>query len=188
VSAKEKLILSTVSAWVLGEKFDVTLASKNDALREAKVARQDGDLSENAPYQAAKEKFRTMGRIQRRLTKEMNQLINEGHTLVDPLSWVSDRPAKSIELGMVVELEQNGEINTVLVGGARDHHVPEKGDIVPIPYTSPLGEVLLHRSSGDAFTAELNRVSQKIRIGKVRRPTREELLNIFPVLREEKPE
>jgi transcription elongation GreA/GreB family factor len=185
VSAKEKLILSTVSAWVLGDKFDVTLASKNDALREAKIARQDGDLSENAPYQAAKEKFRTMGRIQRRLTKEMNQLIDGGHTLVDPLSWVSDRPAEFVELGMIVELEQNGEINTYLVGGARDHHIPEKGEIIPIPYTSPLGAALLRRSSGEAFITELNGVLQNIKIRFIRRPMREELLNIFPILQEE---
>jgi transcription elongation GreA/GreB family factor len=182
---KEKLILSTVSAWALGEKFDVTLASKNAALREAKIAKQDGDLSENAPYQAAKEKFRTMGRIQRRLTKEMNQLINQGHTLVDPLSWVNERPIEQVELGTIVELKQNGESNTVLVAGARDHHIPDLGEIIPIPYTSPLGQALLHRQSDEAFTAELNRESQEIRICKIRRPTRDELLNIFPILRGE---
>jgi transcription elongation GreA/GreB family factor len=73
---QEKIIISTVSAWELGTKFETTKAKKNEALREAKIAKQDGDLSENAPYQAAKEKFRTMGRIQRRLTKEMNEVIN----------------------------------------------------------------------------------------------------------------
>jgi transcription elongation factor GreA len=182
---KEKLILSTVSAWALGEKFDVTLASKNEALREAKIAKQDGDLSENAPYQAAKEKFRTMGRIQRRLTKEMNQLINEGHTLVDPLSWVNPRPIEQVELGTIVELKQNGESSTVLLAGARDHHIPDLGEIIPIPYTSPLGQALLHRRSDEAFTAELNQASQEIRICRIRRPTRDELLNIFPILREE---
>jgi hypothetical protein len=55
----EKIILTTVSAWELGEKFEDARAQKNEALHEAKLAKQDGDLSENAPYQAAKEKFRT---------------------------------------------------------------------------------------------------------------------------------
>src|SRR4051812_13830676 len=86
---REKLILSTVSAWALGDRFGETVAQKNAALREAKLAKLDGDLSENAPYRAAKEKFRTMGRIQRRLTREMNDLIAQGHTLVDPLTWAA---------------------------------------------------------------------------------------------------
>ena len=96
---QEKIILSTVSAWELGEKFETTRAQKNDALREAKIAKQDGDLSENAPYQAAKEKFRTMGRIQRRLTGEMNKLIAQGHTVVDPLSWVTVKAVAAVEIG-----------------------------------------------------------------------------------------
>src|ERR1700747_980743 len=100
---QEKIIISTVSAWELGARFESGRAEKSDALREGKIAKQDGDLSENAPYQAAKEKFRTMGRIQRRLTKEMNHLIAQGHTVVDPLSWVTEKPATAVELGTVAE-------------------------------------------------------------------------------------
>jgi transcription elongation GreA/GreB family factor len=120
---KEKIILSTVSAWALGDRFESTQAQKNDALREAKVAKQDGDLSENAPYQAAKEKFRTMGRIQRRLTREMDQLLTEGHRLVDPLTWVNDSVPEVVELGTVVVIDLDGEREKFLVAGARDHHI-----------------------------------------------------------------
>src|ERR1700721_1397966 len=111
---QEKIILSTVSAWELGDKFETTRAQKNDALREAKIAKQDGDLSENAPYQAAKEKFRTMGRIQRRLTGEMNKLIAQGHTVVDPSSWATEKPVGAVELGTVAEILLGGERQTVL--------------------------------------------------------------------------
>src|SRR5271165_4839579 len=128
----EKIVISTVSAWELGAKFETTRAQKNEALREAKIAKQDGDLSENAPYQAAKEKFRTMGRIQRRLTKEMNELINQGHIIVNPLSWVTDEPVVAVELGAVIEIEQGGEKQTVLIAGARDHHFPSEGEIIAI--------------------------------------------------------
>src|SRR5271165_1521452 len=117
----DKIILSTVSAWELGEKFEEVRSQKNDALREAKIAKQDGDLSENAPYQAAKEKFRTMGRIQRRLTGEMNELIAQGHTVVDPLSWVTEKPVAAVELGAVADVDLSGEKQTVLIAGARDH-------------------------------------------------------------------
>jgi transcription elongation GreA/GreB family factor len=180
----EKTILSTVSAWELGEKFETTRASKNEALREAKIAKQDGDLSENAPYQAAKEKFRTMGRIQRRLTNEMNKLIEEGHTIVDPLSWAKETPPNSVELGTVVELEQSGENRLVLVAGARDHHFPAEGNIIPVPYNSPLGKVLLRRAAGERFTATINGNNNTMVIIALRRPTRDEIFRIFPTLRE----
>src|SRR5258707_14807725 len=119
--AEEKLILSTVSVYALGDHFDTTKAKKNEALREAKIAKQDGDLSENAPYQAAKEKFRTIGRVQRRLTGEMNHLINQGHRLVDPRSWVMDAPAEAIEIGTIVEMELNAAAEQFLISGTSDN-------------------------------------------------------------------
>jgi transcription elongation GreA/GreB family factor len=178
------IILSTVSAWELGERFETTQAQKNEALREAKVAKLDGDLSENAPYQAAKEKFRTMGRIQRRLTKEMDHLIKQGHRLVDPLSWVKEEPAAEVELGVVVVLDLDGERENFLVAGARDHHIPAEGDIVPIPYTSPLGQALMAKRAQDSFTVAIREQVRTVNIRAVRRPTRGEILAIFPALKE----
>jgi transcription elongation GreA/GreB family factor len=179
-----KIILSTVSAWELGERFETTQAQKNEALREAKIAKQDGDLSENAPYQAAKEKFRTMGRVQRRLTGEMNHLINQGHRLVDPRSWVTDAPAEAIEIGTIVEMELNSTGEQFLIAGARDNQVPDSGEILPLPYNSPLGTVLLGRRAKDRFIARVNAREQTICIHRVRRPTTDEILRIFPVLRD----
>jgi transcription elongation GreA/GreB family factor len=180
----EKIILSTVSAWELGAKFEDTRAQKNAALREARIAKQDGDLSENAPYQAAKEKFRTMGRIERRLTGEMNYLIDQGHTIVDPLTWVSEDEVTLVGLGVVVALELSGEDQTVLIAGARDHHFPEAGEIIPIPYNSPLGAELLNHRAGDRFETRINGRERSIKIASVRRPILAEILNIFPKLRE----
>jgi transcription elongation GreA/GreB family factor len=153
-------------------------------LREAKIAKQDGDLSENAPYQAAKEKFRTMGRIQRRLTGEMNHLIAQGHTVVDPLSWVTEKPVDAVELGTVAEILLGGERQTVLIAGARDHHFPSEGEIIPIPYNSPLGSALLNHRVGEHFAAQINGNQQTIAISRVSRPTLIDILNIFPSLRE----
>jgi transcription elongation GreA/GreB family factor len=181
---QEKIILSTVSAWELGEKFESTKAQKNEALREARIAKQDGDLSENAPYQAAKDKFRTMGRIQRRLTREMNDLIAQGHIVVDPLSWVTDKPVVAVELGTIAEITLSGEKQTVLIAGARDHHFPLEGEIIPIPYNSPLGQALMNHRAGDHITAQINGNEQTIAIMRVSRPATIDILNIFPSLRE----
>jgi len=181
----EKIILSTVSAWELGDRFETTQAQKNDALREAKIAKLDGDLSENAPYQAAKEKFRTMGRIQRRLTREMDHLIKQGHRLVDPLSWVRDDPPEEVELGVVVVLDLDGERENFLVAGARDHHIPDEGEIVPIPYSSPLGKGLIGKHAEETFTVTIREHVRTVLIRVIRRPTRGEILAVFPALREE---
>jgi transcription elongation GreA/GreB family factor len=179
------IILSTVSAWELGDRLETTQAQKNEALREAKVAKLDGDLSENAPYQAAKEKFRTMGRIQRRLTQEMDHLIRQGHRLVDPLSWVKEDPATEVEIGVVVVLDLDGERENFLIAGARDHHIPAEGEVVPIPYTSPLGQALLGKRAQDNFTVAIREQIRTVSIRGVRRPTQEEILAIFPALRAE---
>jgi transcription elongation factor GreA len=181
---QEKIILSTVSAWELGKKFESTRAQKNEALREARIAKQDGDLSENAPYQAAKEKFRTMGQIQRRLTREMNDLIAQGHTIVDPLSWATDKPVVAVELGTIVEINFSGERQTVLIAGARDHHFAPEGEINPIPYNSPLGKALMNHRAGDHITARINGTAQTIVIIRLSRPDTADILNIFTGLRD----
>jgi transcription elongation GreA/GreB family factor len=181
---KEKIILSTVSAWELGDQFDSAQAQKNEALREAKVAKLDGDLSENAPYQAAKEKFRTMGRIQRRLTGEMDHLLEEGHRLVDPLTWVNDNVPEAVELGAVVVIDLDNEREKFLVAGARDHHIPNEGDILPIPYTSPLGHALIGKHAKESFSVTIRDTVRRVHVHSLRRPTREEILAIFPVLKE----
>jgi transcription elongation GreA/GreB family factor len=181
---KEKIILSTVSAWELGDQFASTQAQKNEALREAKVAKLDGDLSENAPYQAAKEKFRTMGRIQRRLTGEMDHLLKEGHRLVDPLTWVNHTVPEAVELGTVVAMDLDGEHEKFLVAGARDHHVPNEGDILPLPYTSPLGHALMGKREKESFSVTIGETMRSVKIHAIRHPTREEILAIFPALKE----
>src|ERR1700726_4054917 len=181
---QEKIILSTVSAWELGDKFDLTRAQKNEALREAKIAKLDGDLRENAPYQAAKEKFRTMGRIQRRLTREMDHLLAEGHRLVDPLTWVNDNISEEVELGTVVVIDLDGEREKFLVAGARDHHTPNEGDILPIPYPSPLGLGLMGKHENESFSVKIREALRAVRVNSIRRPTRDEILAIFPALKE----
>ena len=165
-------------------KFETTRAQKNEALREAKIAKQDGDLSENAPYQAAKESSARWGESSAVSTKEMNELINQGHIIVNPLSWVTDKPVVAVELGAVIEIEQGGEKQTVLIAGARDHHFPSEGEIIPIPYNSPLGKALINHRVGDRFTSQINGNEQTIAILRVSRPNQTEIFNMFPALRE----
>jgi transcription elongation GreA/GreB family factor len=100
------------------------------------------------------------------------------------MSWVTEKPVGAVELGTVAEILLGGERQTVLIAGARDHHFPSEGQIIPIPYNSPLGSVLLNHRVGEHFTAQINGNQQTIAIARVSRPTLIEILNIFPVLRE----
>jgi transcription elongation GreA/GreB family factor len=86
-------------------------------------------------------------------------------------------------MGTVAKIALSGEKQTVLIAGARDHHFPKEGEIIPIPYNSPLGTVLLNHRAGDQFTAQINGNQQIITIERVSRPTLFDILNIFPTLR-----
>jgi transcription elongation GreA/GreB family factor len=102
---------------------------------------------------------------------------------VDPFSWVrSDRPEK-VEIGTVVDINESGEEMILLIAGARDHHLPSQGDVIPIPYNSPLGRALADHQVGDEFAVELNGQTQQIIVKNIRRPTENEIYNIFPALR-----
>jgi transcription elongation GreA/GreB family factor len=115
----------------------------------------------------------------------MNHLIAQGHIVVDPLSWVTVKAVAAVEIGTVAEITLGGEKQTVLIAGARDHHFPNEGEILPIPYNSPLGRVLINRRAGDHFTAEINGNQQTITVVRVSRPTLPDIINIFPALRED---
>ena len=83
---------------------------------------------------------------------------------------------------MVIDLD--GEREKFLVAGARDHHIPNEGDILPIPYSSPLGGALIGKHDQERFTVTIRDAVRSVYIHSIRRPTREEILAIFPVLRE----
>jgi transcription elongation GreA/GreB family factor len=85
----------------------------------------------------------------------------------------------------VTEIQLGGEKQTVLIAGARDHHFPEKGEVIPIPYNSPLGTVLIGHRAGDHFTAQINGNPQTIGVMYVSRPTLIDIFNIFPALWED---
>jgi transcription elongation GreA/GreB family factor len=100
---------------------------------------------------------------------------------------VTEKPIAAVELGAVAEISLGGEKQTVLIAGARDHHFPKEGEVLPIPYNSPLGTVLIDHRAGDRFMAQINGNQQTIAIERVSRPTLFDILNIFPVLREQAP-
>ena len=179
----EKIIVSRPSLQSLADKHDLHAAQKRAAQREAKVAKEWGDLSENAEYKASKEKFRLAGRIQQRLVRELKKLEDTGYEVVDPLDWVrSVTGPPVVRVGVVVRVAQRNTTEDYLVVGAKDQDLPLDQPIVPLPYTSPLGAALyglLAPRSLEAWIAGEKRVLQ---IVSVRPPTLEEVLALYPEL------
>src|SRR6478752_367903 len=100
-----KIILTRPSLQSLAEKLDKHAQEKYAAQREAKIAKEWGDLSENAEYKASKEKFRLAGRLQQRVGRELKRLEEQGFEVVDPLDWIkNDGSPDRVDVGVVVRL------------------------------------------------------------------------------------
>ena len=179
----QKIIVSRPSLQSLAEKLDKHAQEKFSAQREAKIAKEWGDLSENAEYKASKEKFRLAGRLQQRVGRELKRLEDQGYEVVDPLDWakeegVPDRAA----VGVVGRLTQRGFTEDYLLAGAKDINLPTDATLVPVPYTSPLGKVLMGQTCPKRLEAEIAGEKRTLELESFRRPTREEILQLYPEL------
>ncbi len=183
VSMKAKVIVTRPSLQALADKHDHHAAQKRSAQREARVAKEWGDLSENAEYKASKEKFRLAGRLQQRLVRELKSLEDSGYEIVDPLDWTRVHSAPEIaRVGVVVRVTQNRFTEDYLLVGAKDQNLADDLALVPVPYTSPLGQALFERSAPSHADALIAGEKRSLQILSLRAPTREEVLALYPEL------
>lgn len=179
----ERLIVSAPSLQGLAESLDKHTNEKHAASREARVAKEHGDLSENAEYKASKEKFRLAGRLQQRVGRELKRMQDQGFTVVDPLDWAkAEGMPERVEVGVVARVEQRGFAEDYLLAGAKDNSLPVEAKIVGVPYTSPLGAALMGRQAGEEYVAEIAGEQRALKVVGLRRPTREELVELYPEL------
>lgn len=182
----ERLIVSRPSLQNLAETHDKHANAKFAARREAKVAKEWGDLSENAEYKASKEKFRLAGKLQQRVGRELKQLEERGYTVVDPADWIvaEGTPAR-VEVGVVARVTQHGFTEDYLIAGAKDTHLPSDAALVPVPYTSPLGQALMNRTAPAKLEAILAGEKRELELLSLRRPNRDEIVQLYPELGED---
>lgn len=182
----ERLIVSRPSLQHLAETLDKHANAKFAARREAKVAKEWGDLSENAEYKASKEKFRLAGKLQQRVGRELKQLEDRGYTVVDPADWiVAEGTPELVDVGVVARVTQRGFAEDYLIAGAKDTHVPTTASLVAVPYTSPLGQALMGKTAPAKFSATLADETRELEVLSLRRPTRTEIVELYPDLTEE---
>jgi hypothetical protein len=167
----------------MAEKMDQHGAEKMKAQREAKVAKEWGDLSENAEYKASKEKFRLAGRLQQRMVREFKHLEGNGYEVVDPMDWTAGEvPVSCVDVGVVARVGQAGFSEDYLIAGAKDQHLPMDQPLVPLPYTSPLGQALMGVVPPAKIEALIAGEPRLLELESVRRPTVAEILELYPEL------
>lgn len=127
-----------------------------EVAEKIKDAREQGDLSENAEYDAAKDEQRE---IEMRIEEIENILINS--EVVDK----SDFKKGTIGIGShvkVLDLKENEEIEYDIVGATEANSLSGK-----ISNESPLGSALLGKKKGDEVEIKIARGTLKVQVLKV---------------------
>jgi len=117
-----------------------------EVIHRVSVARELGDLSENAEYKAAKEK-------QREIDQELDHLKVRSAKLrvIDPITLPKDK----VTFGAIVKVKEldSGRDVTYRIVGVDEVNFTEEGlDLVSI--ASPIGKALLSRKPGEEVTIQ----------------------------------
>ncbi len=132
------------------ELQELTTSKRGEIAERLKEAKADGDLSENAMYDAARdEQSFVEGRI-----SEIEHILK--HAAV-----ISNKGTGSVSLGSKVHVElEQGDVEYVIVGSTEAN--PDKGYISD---QSPIGKALLGRKPGDQVEVEVpsGKITYKIK-------------------------
>lgn len=122
------------------ELADLTTNKRNEIAQRLKEAKADGDLSENAMYDAARdEQSFVEGRI-----AEIEHILKHA-------SVITNKSGGVVGLGSRVHVElEEGEQKYVIVGSTEAN--PDEGKISD---QSPIGRALLGKKAGDEVSVEV---------------------------------
>jgi transcription elongation factor GreA len=135
----------------LGAKLErLKKISRPRVAAEMQLHAQDGDFSENAPYQSAKGRIRG---INRRIEEIENQLKRA--VIIEPQTG-----SDIVRIGSRVMIEQDGKRKDYLILGSAETD-PGKG---VISHGSPLGSALIGKKAGDTFKLKKKNGETLIRI------------------------
>ncbi len=150
----EKIFLTPEGLEKLNHELAVLTGTRRREVTQAiKVAREHGDLSENAEYDAAKEE---QAKLEWRISQLQDQLAKA--RCIDK----SSIPAGQISIGQRVRLQdidRNVELEYVLVSPAEADF--EQGRI---SITSPIGKGLVGRKVGESVEIKIPAGLQRYRI------------------------
>lgn len=119
---------------------------KPGILERIKLAREEGDLKENAEYHAAREQLQHLERQigTKKLTLSNCQIMEKGEMPKGVVAYGSRVTVKDLSDGME-------EVYELVGPGEEDYD----GDILKILTSSPLAQSMLYKKAGDQFEAEI---------------------------------
>lgn len=122
------------------EHTDLSKVRRPEVVKRVASARELGDLSENAEYQAARDELAFIdGRLE-----ELEDILKKVQLIKDHASL------SSVELGSTVTLDHKGKNEDYMVVGEWEADPIEK----KISHASPLGKALLGKKIGDNVEVE----------------------------------
>ena len=125
------------------ELHDLKVNRRKEVAQKIKEAREQGDLSENAEYDAAKDEQRD---IELRI-EELEKLLKNAEVVVE-----EDVDLEKINVGCVVrvyDIEDDEEMEFSIVGSPEANSLQNK-----ISNESPVGHALIGRRVGDVVDVE----------------------------------
>ena len=125
------------------ELHDLKVNRRKEVAQKIKEAREQGDLSENAEYDAAKDEQRD---IELRI-EELEKLLKNAEVVVE-----EDVDLEKINVGCVVrvyDIDDDEEIEFSIVGSTEANSLQNK-----ISNESPVGHALIGRRVGDVVDVE----------------------------------
>ena len=142
--AEKKNILTYAGLKKLEEELqDLKVVKRNEVAEKIKEAREQGDLSENAEYDAAKDEQRD---IEARI-EEIEKILKNAEVVYE-----DEIDTKKINIGckvLVLDLEYDEEIEFKLVGSTETNSLEHK-----ISNESPLGSELMGKKVNDKVSVE----------------------------------
>ena len=126
------------------ELNDLKVNKRKEISQKIKEAREQGDLSENAEYDAAKDEQR-----------DVEARIEELETILKHVTVVDESMADITEVNVgchvkLLDTEYNEEVEFDIVGSTEAHSLQNK-----ISNESPVGAALMHRKEGETVDVEI---------------------------------
>ena len=141
------------------ELQDLKVRRRKEVAQKIKEARELGDLSENAEYDAAKDEQRD---IEARI-EELEKILKNAEVVVE-----DEVDSSRINVGCVVgilDIEENEEFSYKIVGSSEANSLQGK-----ISNESPVGKALIGHKEGDTVTIETQEGDIKYKILSIERP------------------
>lgn len=142
-------------------RINELLKERPEVIKAVAIAREFGDLSENAEYKAARER-------QRAIDSEIDYLRRRSAQLkvVDP----SSLPKDAVRFGMsciAKDMDNDEEQRFTLVGAAEINFYPPEEGVQVVSIVSPIGKGILGKKEGEIAVVKAPKGERKFRILKI---------------------